>query len=103
MSREWIAITVAALFTFMTRFSFIALSGRWTPSKSLCRALQFVPVAVLCAIIAPEVLAPSGTMLPLYANPRLPAALAAICIAWKWHSTIGAIAAGMTLFWLFRL
>lgn len=103
MSREWIAINIAALFTFLTRFSFIALSGRWTPSKKLCRALQFVPVAVLCAIIAPEVLSPTGSVLPPLSNPRIPAAAIAIFIAWKWRSTLGAIAAGMALFWLFKL
>lgn len=102
MSREWLAISVAALFTFLTRLSFIALSGRWMPSKKFCRVLQFVPVAVLCAIISPEVFSPAGTILPPLANPRIPAAAVALFIALRWRSTIFAIAAGMIIFWLLR-
>lgn len=103
MSSDWLAISVAAIFTFATRLSFIALSGRWTPSRKICRVLQFVPVAVLCAIIAPEVFSPAGTIMAPLANPRIPAAALAILIAWQWRSTLGAIAAGMVLFWLLKL
>ncbi|NJD90669.1 MAG: AzlD domain-containing protein, partial [Geobacter sp.] len=54
MNSIWLVIIAAGLLTFLTRFAFIAISGRWYPPAGFRRALQFVPVAVLTAIIVPE-------------------------------------------------
>lgn len=98
MSSIWIAMILAGFMTFMTRFSFIAISGRWSPSARFRRGLQFVPVAVLTAIITPEVVALGGQPDSGLLNPRFIAALVAAVIAWQTRNTILTIAVGMLLF-----
>lgn len=52
---EWVMIAVTALVTF-TPHGMLALLGRVEMPKPLFKALRFVPVAVLSAIIAPDLL-----------------------------------------------
>ena len=96
----WITMVVAGLLTFMMRLSFIWLFGRLELPGWLLRALSYVPVAVFCAIIFPEVLAPTGILNLAWSNPRLPAALVASLVAWKTRSVVWVVVVGMGLLWL---
>jgi len=95
----FIMLTLGAL-TFLTRLSFIALHNRWKPPELFRRALHFVPVAVLTAIVVPELILYNGavTLSPL--NPRLIAGLVAIVIAWRTKNTVLTIVSGMAVFWV---
>ncbi len=99
----WLTMIALGFLTFLTRFSFIGLFHAWQPPDLARRALRFVPVAVLTAIIVPELLMPEGVLsLNLLENPRLLAGLAAILAAWQTRNATWTIVIGMTVFLLLR-
>jgi len=100
MNSIWIVIVAAGVLTFLTRFSFIAISGRWYPPAGFRRALQFVPVAVLAAIVTPEIFVVSGKIALSPVNPRFIAAAVALAVAYRTRNTILTIVVGMLVFWL---
>jgi branched-subunit amino acid transport protein len=91
----WLILAVAGLLTYLTRLSFIALLGKWSPPEWVSRALRFVPPAVLTAIIFPELLIREDHFLP--ANPRLLAGVIAAWVAWRTKNVILTIAVGMAV------
>ena len=103
MNTIWPAMIGLGILTFLTRLSFIALLERWQAPVIVQRALRFVPVAVLTAIIIPELVLPNGVLDVQPANPRLLAGLVAALVAWKTKNVIWTIAVGMAVFWLLQL
>jgi branched-subunit amino acid transport protein len=103
MSAIWLTMIGVGILTFLIRFSFIALLERWQAPVIVQRALRFVPVAVLTAIIIPELVLNTGSLNVSPANPRLLAALAAVLVAWKTRNVVLTILVGMAAFWLLRL
>lgn len=97
----WLTLFLAGLLTFLTRLSFIALWGRWTPPEWLRRALRYVPPAVLTAIIFPELLIREGNFTAI--NPRLFAGLIAAVVAWRTKNIVWTILAGMGALLLLQL
>ena len=95
MSDIWVIMLAVGMLTFVTRLSFIVLLERWQTPPLLKRALRFVPVSVLTAIIAPELVMPSGTLDFSLGNARLLAGLVAIVVAWKTRNIVWTIVAGM--------
>jgi len=95
MAEIWMILAVAGLLTYLTRLSFIALLGKWSPPRWVSRALRFVPPAVLTAIILPELLIRDNHFLP--ANPRLLAGIVAAGVAWRTKNVILTIAVGMAV------
>lgn len=101
MSEIWLAMIGLGILTFLTRLSFIALLERWQAPSIVQRALRFVPVAVLTAIIVPALMVlDDGTINSAPVNPRMLAGLAAILVAWKTKNVILTITVGMAVFWL---
>jgi len=97
----WAVIAGLGVVTYLIRFSFIGLfAGRRLPAGPT-RALSFVPVAVLPALIGPMILrAGDGA---LSAEPhRIGAALVALAAGAATRSVLAAIVAGMTAFALLR-
>jgi len=66
------------------------------------RALEFVPPAVLSAIVFPELLLRDGTIAVDTGNHRLFAGLLAIAVAWRFRKTMPTIAIGMGVLWLLQ-
>lgn len=95
MSEIWVIMLTVGMLTFATRLSFIVLLERWQPPPLLKRALRFVPVSVLTAIITPELVMPSGALDLSLGNARLLAGLVAILVAWKTRNIVWTIVAGM--------
>ena len=99
----WVAMIILGLLTFFIRFSFIAMLERINLPRNFQRALRFVPIAVLSAIIAPE-LGYSNNLLDISpTNPRLLAGIVATLVAYKTKNVVWTISAGMAVFWLLRL
>ncbi|GIZ52254.1 AzlD domain-containing protein [Noviherbaspirillum aridicola] len=70
-----------ALITFAIKAAIFILGGRVVFPPLLQRALSFVPVTVLTAIIVPMILAPHGEGLELHwRNPQLVASILAILV-----------------------
>jgi branched-subunit amino acid transport protein len=98
----WLTIIAAGVLTFLTRFSFIAVFGRWQPPALLQRALRFVPPAVLTAIIVPELVMQKGQLAISLGNLRLLAGLVAALVAWRTRNILWTIAAGMACLYLLQ-
>jgi branched-subunit amino acid transport protein len=85
----------AGLATFLIRLSFIAVEGRVRLPSWFRTALQFVPAAMLSALIAPDLLMRSGELYVSPFNARLVAGLVAIVIAARTRSIGWTIIGGM--------
>jgi branched-subunit amino acid transport protein len=98
----WATIILAGLITYGIRLSFILLFGRWQIPGWLQRALRFVPVAVLTAIIFPELMVSNGHLALSFGNARLVAGVVAIIVAWRTKSAVITILVGMAVLWLLQ-
>lgn len=67
------------------------------------RALAFVPVAVLTAIIVPAMLYPApGDIQLTWQNPYLVGGVVAAVVSWKWKKLMPTILIGMAVFFVMR-
>lgn len=97
----WLIILAAGVGTYALRVSFVALFGRLDDvPEGVERALRFVPAAVLAALVAPQFVAPEGSVTLSLANPRLLAGAVAAAVAWRTEDIAATIAAGMVALWL---
>lgn len=85
----------AGLATFLIRLSFIAVEGRVRLPAWFRNALQFVPAAMLSALIAPDLLMRDGHVTLGLDNARLYAGVVAIVVAARTRSVGWTIAGGM--------
>lgn len=93
----WLTLIAAGLLTYAIRASFLVSAGRFHLSTTTRRALRFVPVAVLTAIIVPELLVQNEQFVLSFDNHRLIAGLAAVIVAWRTRNTLLTIGVGMTV------
>lgn len=91
-----LTLLAAGLLTFAIRFSFLLFPEQVERSQTLRQALRFVPIAILTAIIASEVMIREGSLALSVGNERLMASLVAILVAWRTRNILLTIAAGMT-------
>lgn len=84
---------------FLMRLSFIGLLGKRPIPLGLQKALRFVPLAILTAIIVPEVLLRDGQLLSTALDAKLIAALAAVGMAARTRNVPLTIVAGMATLW----
>jgi branched-subunit amino acid transport protein len=98
----WLTIIFCGLVTLAVRASFIVMPPDTQVPVWLRSGLKYVAAAVLPALIAPDVLyrelAP-GQVINVY---RIVAVLVAMLVAYKTRSTLGTLAAGMTVLWLLK-
>ncbi|MEJ5225088.1 MAG: AzlD domain-containing protein [Anaerolineales bacterium] len=99
----WVIMIAVGVLTFATRLSFIALLEHANIPESVRRALRFVPIAVLSAIIAPELAAYQGMLDLSPLNPRLLAGIFATVVAYKTKNVILTIVAGMSALWILQV
>lgn len=95
MTMLWLTIIGIGLITFAYRISLIFLLDRIHLPPWIERALRFVPVAALTAIITPELMAQQGRLDFTWHNERLLAGLLAALVAWYTKSVLLTIALGM--------
>lgn len=98
----WLAILGMGLITFGLRLSFLALSGRLAAPDWLTRALRFVPVAVLTALVVPAIIYREGVLSLSLSNERLIAGLLAAIVAWRTRSVLATLVVGMGGVWLLQ-
>ena len=90
----WIVTLLLGAATYAIRLSFLAWSQQKTFSPRVKRLLDFVPVTVLPALIAPVIFFPDaagGDYDPI----RVVAAAVALCVGLLTRSVIAVIAAGI--------
>jgi branched-subunit amino acid transport protein len=102
MTGLWMTLIAIGLLTFATRLSFILLLGKWKPSELLQRSLRFIPLAVLPALIFPDIFIRDGQVAIPPDMPRLAAAIAAGLVAWRTKNVFLTIGVGLLVFYLLR-
>jgi branched-subunit amino acid transport protein len=103
-SRELLVILGMAAVTFGIRYSFFVLGDRVAFPDWVRRALHYVPVAVLTAIVVPMVLLPDGTHWQLnWRNAWLAGALTSGLMACRRLHLLAAIGGGMAVYFLWRV
>ena len=94
----WIVIAGMALLNYAVRFPPMAIVSRMELPKPVARWLSFVPISVMGALVASEVLRPGG----VWSNPLVgPSLYAAVLTAVAFRFTrsfLGATLAGMASF-----
>lgn len=103
MASEVLLITGMVIVTFSIRYVlfFSAEKIRFPPWLRL--ALDFVPAAVLTAIIVPAVLMPQGEIWASWKNPWLLAAIFTAVVALIKKDLLITVIAGMSAFLILRL
>lgn len=102
MANEIALLGGMTLVTFLIRYPVLAMSGRITLPPKLLQALNYVPPAVLTAIIVPTVLIDNNSLSLGLDNSRLIGSLAALGIGlWK-KNLLLTILVGMGMFLLWQ-
>ena len=102
MNYTWMVIGMA-LVTLFVKAVFFVLGDRIAFPQWLSRALAFVPVTVLTAIIVPMILSPHGNGLEIHLeNPQLLASLVAVAVSLLSGRQLLTIASGLTAFFMLQ-
>ncbi len=96
----WGLIVAMALLTFLPRYLPFAYAGRVKLPPLLVSALEFVPIAVLTAIVVQVALVRDGVLNLGLDNPHLLAAIAAVLTALIKRSLFYTIAVGLMAYLL---
>ena len=81
--------------TYALRLSFLMLPERLQLPAAVQGALRYVPVALLTALWAPELLLQKGVLAVTLDNARLLAGFVAIGVAWRTRMTLATIVVGL--------
>ncbi|NTU71966.1 MAG: AzlD domain-containing protein [Coriobacteriia bacterium] len=94
----WMVIAGMAVINFAVRFLPIAVVSRIDLPRPVMRWLSFVPVSVMGALVASEVLRPGGVWADPLTSPSVYAALLTGVVFSMSRSFLGATVAGMASF-----
>jgi branched-subunit amino acid transport protein len=98
----WLLIIGIGLATYATRLSFVTFFGKREMPVLILRMLRFVPMAVLSAIILPQLCLVNATVDLWLDNPRWLAGLVAGVIAWRTRNVLLTISVGMLVLWILQ-
>ena len=98
----WLTILAVGIGTFALRLSFIEMWKWLRVPPLLMQALNFVPAAVLAALVLPALLRSGGSIDVTFDNLRLYAGLVALAVAWYTRSMLLTLATGMAALWLLQ-
>ena len=94
---------IAGIITYSTRFSMFSKSIAKKMPAWVETPLHYVPIALLTAIIVPEVLINEGAVVfSIFENLRILAACLAVFIALISRNVIATIASGLICLWLLQ-
>jgi branched-subunit amino acid transport protein len=99
----WATMAVAALVTFLLRFSVIYRVKSSNLPGWLENILKYVPTSVFAALIFPAVFLGESGSLEFIGNPKVLAALAALAVAILMKNVIITITTGMIVLWALTL
>ena len=96
----WAVILGVGACTMLLRASFLLFAGPARVPARAQRALRFVPVSILAAIIASDVFFRAGTLDLSPSNAQTIAAVIAAIVAWRTRNTLWTIGIGMASLWI---
>ena len=88
--------------TFIPRYGVLALLGRLEMPKPIFRALRYVPVTVLSAIIFPDLFLKNGNLNLVPGNSFLAAGIFAVLVSWRTKNLLLTIVLGMVALWVWQ-
>lgn len=91
------------LVTFGIRLLPFELFGRIRLPVWAYQAMRYIPIAILTAIIFPEVFMPGGRLSVGLDNTRMLAALIASGVAWRTRNVLATVAVGMATLWALQM
>src|SRR5579862_7333787 len=95
----WLMMLVIGGVTYAIRLSCIGLLGQKEMPAFLSKALRFVPITVLPAIIMPQLFLRNNALALSIQNPRWMAGILAAIVAWRTRNVLLTIAVGMVALW----
>lgn len=98
----WLVILIVGFLTFGTRLSFILLIEKLKLPGWFLRSLRYIPLAVLSAIILPELASRSSVVDLSLRNPQFYAGTLAVLVAWRTRNVLLTILVGMVSLLLFQ-
>ena len=98
----WLMLLVIGAVTYTIRLSCIGLLGQRDMPALLLKALRFVPIAVLPAIILPQLFLRNNALALSLQNPRWMAGILAVFVAWRTRNVLLTIAVGMVALWVLQ-
>lgn len=98
----WLMLLVIGVITYTIRLSCIGLLGQKDMPAFLLKALRFVPITVLPAIILPQLFLRNNTLVLTVQNPRWIAGIFAGIVAWRTRNVLLTIAVGMVTLWVLQ-
>ena len=96
---NWALIVYCGLITFLTRFSMIALLKKEMFNDRIREILSYVPSAIFPAIIFPAIFLDNFGTIQLEDNPKILAAIIAMCVGIYSRNIIATIFAGLASYW----
>ncbi|MEO1296616.1 MAG: AzlD domain-containing protein [Cyanobacteria bacterium J06636_16] len=102
MNAEMALIGGMTLVTFSIRYVLLAMSGRFNLPPRLLQALNYVPPAVLTAIVVPIVLVEGDSLWIALGNARLVGAIATVAVGFWRKNLLLTIVVGMVTFLLWQ-
>jgi branched-subunit amino acid transport protein len=93
-------IVYCGLITFLTRFSMIALLKKEMFNERIREVLSYVPSAIFPAIIFPAIFLDGSDSLQLEDNPKILAAIIAMCVGVVSKNILATIFFGLVSYWL---
>ncbi len=90
-------ILLLAAVTYATRIGAFAVLSRTGIPRWLRRAVRYVPVGVLVALIVPAIVAPEGTVALGTDNPYFVAGVVAAIAAWRTRNIVITLVAGFAV------
>lgn len=94
----WLLICAMGAVTFMLRYVFFFIFGRYSVPEYIKTVLPFIPAAALSALVAPKVFGTTVTP-DILTQPRFIAWVIAMGVAWKTKNIFLTIATGMVVLW----
>jgi branched-subunit amino acid transport protein len=100
-SEVWLVIVGAGVVTYLLRVSFL-LGIDYVEGfpPAIERVLPFFPIAILSALIVPNLLLVDGGLSIGVGNPHLFAGLVGFAAAWYFDNMLVTVSAGMATLWL---
>lgn len=96
----WFTVLGVGFGSYLLRLSFILLWQRLSIPPLVHQALEYVPTAVLAALVLPALVRPEGVLELGPDNLRLLAGGLAAAIAWFSRNVLLTLATGMGALWL---
>ena len=98
----WLMIVLMGAVTYAIRLSMILFLGPAQVPPVVQRGLKYVPVAILSAIIAPEIVLSGGQVDLSWSNARWLAGIIAAAVAWRTKNVLLTIGTGMAALWILQ-